>query len=106
MVDLHLIIQKAYIGDLVMPSKLPAILSVGGVSLATAEKGTSLHHIYDQNDIGYVIEPDDDIKLAKQIVVSLKADNNEKKINARKYAEKYLNFSGIMTQFKEDLIAI
>ena len=106
MVDLHLIIQKAYIGDLVMPSKLPAILSVGGVSLATAEKGTSLYEVYEKNDIGYVIDPDDDIQLAKQIVASLKADNNIKKANARKYAEKYLNFGGIMNQFKEDLALV
>ena len=61
---------------------------------------------YDQNDIGYLVDPDDHVKLAKQIIFSLNADNTDKKNNARKYAQKYLNFSSIMSQFKEDLAVV
>jgi colanic acid biosynthesis glycosyl transferase WcaI len=101
--DLHLIIQKAYIGDLVMPSKLPTILSAGGVSLVTAENGTSLQKLVDKYNVGYVIAPDDHVKLTESILEISNSDHTEKRINARKYALQYLNIDNVMNQFVDDI---
>ena len=103
MADLHLIIQKAYIGDLVMPSKLPAILSSGGVSLVTAEKNTSLHELIEKFNVGFIVEPDDYVKLSEIILQLSNIDYSEKQINARKYALKYLNIDNVMSQFMHDI---
>ncbi len=104
MADLHLIIQKAFMGDLVMPSKLQAILSIGGVSLVTAEKGTSLQELFEKFDVGFVIQPDDHTKLAKSIREISTLNSADKQANARKYALQYLNIDNVMTKFLEDLL--
>ncbi|HEY4327111.1 MAG TPA: WcaI family glycosyltransferase [Mucilaginibacter sp.] len=103
MADLHLIIQKAFIGDLVMPSKLLAILSAGGVSLVTAERDTSLQLLIEDFDAGFVIPPDDYVKLAESILRISNTDFSEKHINARKYALQYLNIDNVMSQFLNDI---
>ena len=103
MVDLHLIIQKAFMGDLVMPSKLLAILSSGGVSLVTAEKNTSLQELIEKFNVGFVVAPDDYVKLAEEILQISKIDYTEKQINARKYALQYLNIDNVMSQFVDDI---
>ena len=105
MADLHLIIQKAFIGDLVMPSKLLAILSAGGVSLATAEKNTSLQLLIENFDAGFVIPPDDHGKLTESILRTSNSDYSEKHVNARKYALQYLNIDNVMNQFLHDISA-
>ncbi|HEY2581471.1 MAG TPA: WcaI family glycosyltransferase [Mucilaginibacter sp.] len=103
MADLHLIIQKAFIGDLVMPSKLLAILSAGGVSLVTAEKNTSLQLLIENFDAGFVIPPDDYVKLAESILRISGTVYTEKHVNARKYALRYLNIDNVMSQFLDDI---
>lgn len=102
MADLHLIVQKAYIGDLVMPSKLLTILSVGGVSLVTAEKDTSLQQLVEKSDVGFVVAPDDFVKLSDAILQISAIDLTEKQVNAREYALQYLNIDNVMTQFMDD----
>jgi len=106
MADLHLIIQKAYMGDLVMPSKLQAILSIGGVSLITAEKGTSLDELVEKFDVGFIVPPDDYIKLAESILKISSVDSTDKKANSRKYALQYLNIDNVMNKFVDDLSGI
>jgi colanic acid biosynthesis glycosyl transferase WcaI len=103
MADLHLIIQRAFIGDLVMPSKLLAILSAGCVSLVTAEKNTSLQLLIENYDAGFVIPPDDYAKLAESILRISTTDFSEKHINARNYALQYLNIDNVMNQFLSDI---
>lgn len=103
MADLHLIIQKAYMGDLVMPSKLQTILSTGGVSLVTAEKGTSLQEVVEKFDVGFIIPPDDYNKLAESILKISAIDPTEKQANARKYALQYLNIDNVVNQFMDEL---
>ncbi|HEY8780360.1 MAG TPA: WcaI family glycosyltransferase [Mucilaginibacter sp.] len=101
--DLHLITQKAYIGDLVMPSKLSTILSAGGVSLVTAEKNTYLQKLVERFNVGYVVDQDDHVKLKEIILQISNIDHTEKRINARKYALQYLNIDNVMNQFMDDV---
>jgi colanic acid biosynthesis glycosyl transferase WcaI len=101
--NLHLIVQKAYMGDLVMPSKLQTILAVGGVSLVTAETDTSLYALVDKFDVGYIAKPDDHSDLAEKIMQATILDNTEKSRNARNYATRYLNIDMVMNHFLDDI---
>ncbi len=100
MADLHLVVQKANAGDLVMPSKLTTILAVGGVSIITASKGTSLYHMVNEYDFGYIVEPGNQELLTKQILeIKLNGQLEAKRENARNYATKYLNVDKVMNGF-------
>lgn len=94
--DIHLVLQKANASDLVMPSKLTTILAVGGLALVTANPGTTLHDVIHEHEMGVVIPAEDEILLAEAIVQI--ADNNYDpcRINARKYAEQFLDKRNIL----------
>jgi colanic acid biosynthesis glycosyl transferase WcaI len=100
MADLHLVLQKANAGDLVMPSKLTTILAVGGASIITASKGTSLYDMVIEQDFGYIVEPGKH-KLLTELILGIKLDDSleQKRINARNYATKYLNVDTVMDDF-------
>jgi len=104
MADVHLVIQKANAGDLVMPSKLTTILAVGGVSIITAQKNTSLYDLVEEYDFGYIVEPDNYNLLTEQILaVKLDEAFENKKINARNYALEYLNIDSVMNTFLKSI---
>jgi len=100
MADYHLILQKGNASDLVMPSKLATILAVGGLSIVTTSPGTSLYNLYTENDIGYIVEPDNHVFLSK-LISDLDADENneQKRENARDYAITHLNIDNVMNEF-------
>ena len=97
--DLHLVLQKKAAADLVMPSKLTAILSVGGAAIVSAERGTTLFDIVDQNRIGILIEPESACALRMAISQNLNKDLDVIRQNARDYAQSYLEKWAIMSQF-------
>ena len=105
MADVHLVMQKATAGDLVMPSKLATILAVGGVSIITSSPGTSLYKMVDEYDLGYIIEPGKSDLLVKKIL-EIKDDNgrHQKGVNARNYAIKYLNIDNVMAEFVKNFL--
>ena len=100
MADYHMVLQKGNASDLVMPSKLATILAVGGVSIVTTSPGTSLFNLYSENDIGYIIEPDNPGQLSK-LILGLKpgAEFEQKGRNARNYALMNLNIDSVMNDF-------
>ena len=57
--DVHLILQRKAAEDLVMPSKLTGILSVGGVPIVSCSEGSSLHEILNTHAVGLVVPPED-----------------------------------------------
>src|SRR5476651_446330 len=89
MADVHLVIQKGNAGDLVMPSKLTTILSVGGASVVTAIPDTSLYDVVDQYKVGFIIPPDDYKQLAKIILSISQKSIQQERENARAYALKF-----------------
>ncbi|MCC6817640.1 MAG: WcaI family glycosyltransferase [Bacteroidia bacterium] len=97
MADVHLVLQKAEAADLVMPSKLTTILSAGGLSIATALPGTSLYDVINDHDMGILIEPENITSLQSAIVEACQDGHDAKRINARKYAERYLNQDTILS---------
>ncbi len=103
MADAHLVLQKANAADLVMPSKLTAILAVGGIAIITASEGSGLHEVITEFDMGILIEPEDSVALqsaVRQVIVGSKINTSN---NARQYAEKYLSIEPIFNNFVDHL---
>ncbi len=100
MADVHLVIQKANATDLVMPSKLSAILSVGGVAIVTANEGSSLFDIISNHKMGILVEPENSKAFVNALDNILKSDQVIINQNARLYAERYLSIDEIFRSFK------
>ena len=103
MADLHLVLQKANAADLVMPSKLTAILAVGGVAIITAGPGSSLFDIVSLHQMGILIEADNNEALTGSIEKALQNSNLEINNNARAYAQQYLSIDEIFRKFSLEL---
>jgi len=101
MADLHLVLQKRSASDLVMPSKLTGILSAGGVAIVTAEEGSTLYDVIENNKIGIVVKPENEEALLVSIQNNIDTDLKETKKNARSYAENFLNKDNILKKFEE-----
>jgi colanic acid biosynthesis glycosyl transferase WcaI len=97
--DVHLVIQKANASDLVMPSKLTTILSVGGVALITANPGAGLYELVHSNKMGILVEAESQHALSLGLSQALRQDNAEIAANARAYAEQHLSVKSVMRAF-------
>jgi len=89
--DIHLVLQKANAGDLVMPSKLTTILSIGGLVIVTADRETTLSEVITENQMGIVISPENAAELEAAIVHSVENEHSVLRTNARLYAERNLS---------------
>lgn len=99
MADVHLVIQKAGAADLVMPSKLTNILSVGGLAIVTANKNSGLYEVVEKHKMGILCNAEDMQALKNAIEHSIKANNDDIKLNARNYAENHLSIDKIMRRY-------
>lgn len=99
MADVHLVIQKASALDLVMPSKLTTILSVGGLAVITANPGSSLYDLVSEHQMGLLCAPEDTTALADAIEFAVNGDHIELRNNARRYAEEHLSIETIMQKY-------
>ncbi|PVY38667.1 WcaI family glycosyltransferase [Pontibacter virosus] len=104
MADVHLIVQKANAGDLVMPSKLNTVLAIGGLALVTANKGSGMHTLLEQHNMGILVEAENQQALNKGIQKALTENKDEMKRNARHYAESYLSIDKIMKSFENSFL--
>ncbi|MES2891583.1 MAG: WcaI family glycosyltransferase [Bacteroidota bacterium] len=100
MADIHLVIQKANATDLVMPSKLTAILSVGGVALITANEGSSLYDVVNEHGMGVLVQPENSKAFVEALGRTLEGNQQIINQNARLYAERYLSIDEIFRSFK------
>ncbi len=105
MADVHLVIQKAGASDLVMPSKLTNILSVGGLALITANAGSGLYDVIDKYNMGILCKAEDNAGLKLAIRKAITNDNGVFKNNARKYAEEFLSINKIMKRYVEEAMS-
>lgn len=103
MTDVHLVLQKKNACDLMMPSKLTAIWSAGGLALVTAERGSTLHALISENEMGVVIDCENEDLLLEAILDCCLADHATMNVNARKYAEQSLNKHHILHELMEQL---
>jgi len=103
--DVHLVIQKANASDLVMPSKLTTILSVGGVALITANPGAGLYELVHRNKMGILVEAENQRALSVGLSQALSQDNAEIGANARAYAEQHLSVKSVMDAFAATVLS-
>jgi colanic acid biosynthesis glycosyl transferase WcaI len=103
MADVHLVIQKANAGDLVMPSKLTTIMAVGGLAVITANAGTSLCEVVQQQNIGMLVAAEDQPALNESIRAAVYSEAGHITRNAREYALNYLAIDKIMVRFERSL---
>ncbi|MDT0675847.1 WcaI family glycosyltransferase [Autumnicola musiva] len=105
MADVHLVIQKATASDLVMPSKLTTILSVGGLALITVNKGSGLYDVVKQHDMGLLIKAEDLTALKEGVINALDSSKHASiRKNARAYAQEYLAIDNVMTSFENHVL--
>ncbi len=104
MADLHLVIQKSGAADLVMPSKLTAILAVGGLSLVTANPGSSLYEVVNGYQLGIVVPSENQEALNEGIRKAVTEDHAGLRGNARSYAVEYLSIDKVMGRFEANVL--
>ena len=102
--DIHLLPQLPGAADLLMPSKLNAMLSSGKPIVATAEVNTQVEKIVSR--CGIVTPPCDAGKFSAGIMslVDNKTLSAELGESARKYAEDWLEYEAIMSRFNSLLL--
>src|SRR5690606_29509239 len=105
MADVHLVIQKAKASDLVMPSKLTTILSVGGLALITANPDSGLYQLVNKYNMGMLVDAENQEALNIGIQEALRGINGiDMRQNARTYAETYLDINNVMQSFTRNCI--
>jgi colanic acid biosynthesis glycosyl transferase WcaI len=102
--DIHLVIQKSNASDLVMPSKLTNILSVGGLALITANPESSLYKLVAKHKIGLLIPAENQLALNMELRKAFFADTSIITKNARAYAEYYLAVDNVMQNFVKTVL--
>jgi colanic acid biosynthesis glycosyl transferase WcaI len=103
--DCHLVIQKKEAADLLLPSKLTNILSVGGNAVITASENTSLGTLCKNNPgIAILVEPESIEEIIKGIEKALKMQipNNV----AQKYSKLFLDKEKILDRFIRNVKAL
>jgi len=108
--DIHLVIQRRDAADLVLPSKIAAILAVGGHALLTADEDTELGRLAVENPgMVTLCEPEDAQALALAIA-SLAGEGREcvdrRRSAARSYAEQHLAKEQVLSDFLARLDAL
>ncbi len=103
--DVHLVIQKAKASDLVMPSKLTTILSVGGLALITANRDSGLYALVNKYQIGLLVDAENQDALNIGIQEAINSNKCSKLMqNARTYAETYLDINNVMKSFESQVL--
>jgi colanic acid biosynthesis glycosyl transferase WcaI len=102
--DVHLVIQKANASDLVMPSKLTTILAVGGISIITANPGSSLYSLVAKYKIGLLVRAENQQALTEGIRQAIATPAIDVAQQARIYAERYLSIESVMTNFQQHVL--
>jgi colanic acid biosynthesis glycosyl transferase WcaI len=95
--DIHLLPQRPDVEELVLPSKLTAILSCGGAFVTTARPGSDLANIAET--VGAANVPPGDAEAFTEAVRSLAADAGKRAAigeRARAYAEEHLQKERIL----------
>jgi colanic acid biosynthesis glycosyl transferase WcaI len=103
MADVHLVLQRADASDLVMPSKLTSILAVGGLAIVTANEGTTLFDVIKDHAMGIIVKAENEKLLAEAIMNSADANHDKTRINARIYAERFLEKRNVLPQMLASL---
>jgi colanic acid biosynthesis glycosyl transferase WcaI len=103
MADIHLVLLKANTSNLVMPSKLTSILSIGGRAIISASENSSLYQLVSSNNLGILIQPENDIALINAIRKEIETDIEINNM-ACDYARKHFSINNVLTRYSENLM--
>jgi colanic acid biosynthesis glycosyl transferase WcaI len=107
MADVHLVVQRKGVADVVLPSKLTSIFSLGGHALITAEQGTELAMLVDQHpSIAEVVEPEDLAAFVEGLNRLLAMNTQAINQTARDYAVNYLSKNSVLEAFYTQLVGL
>ncbi len=99
--DVHLVTQARAAADLVMPSKLLAIYTVGGAAIVTADPGTELYRLVHDQGTGLAVEPESPDALL-QAVEQLAGDDLLREglgRTASNHIERHLTRDAVLGEF-------
>lgn len=101
--DIHVLPQRVDAADLVMPSKLTAMLANGRPVIATAEANTEVARVVEGR--GIVVRPGDVDRLIEAIVALARDPGRRKELgrSARDYAVLNLETETVLSRFDMDL---
>jgi colanic acid biosynthesis glycosyl transferase WcaI len=97
--SVHLVLQKRSDNELFLPSKLATILSVGGLAIVTASENTNLFSLIADNEMGFAIEPEDDLILTQAIETAMVSDHDKIKKNAFQFAINNLEKRKVLSDY-------
>lgn len=101
---IQLVLQKNEGGDSFLPSKLTNILAAGIPSVVTTQEGTGLYGIVKNNNCALPVSEDvDGIVNGINTLTNDKALYKELSMNAKSYADIYLNKGKILDRFNNKL---
>lgn len=103
---IQLVIQKEAAADSFLPSKLTNLLSAGCVSIVTANPGTGLYNIVNDHNCAVPVKAGSPNEIIENINMLLNdpVKRNILSINARIYAEKYLDKDVILHNYEKLLL--
>lgn len=101
--DIHLLPQRASAADLVMPSRLSAMLASGRPVIATAHPGTQIATVLEGR--GLVVPPDETEALHDAVQMLMDSPQLRATLGcaAREYAVKHLSKQAILSEFESHL---
>jgi colanic acid biosynthesis glycosyl transferase WcaI len=104
--DIHLLPQRASAADLVMPSRLSAMLSSGRPVIATAHPGTQVAQVVEGR--GLAIPAEDASALRAAILLLVEDEELRLRLGraAREYAVAHLGKQQVLYQFELDLLGL
>jgi colanic acid biosynthesis glycosyl transferase WcaI len=104
--DIHLLPQRASAADLVMPSRLVAMLSSGRPVIATAHAGTQVATVVEGRGLAVPAEDAEALHAAVLYLVEEEALRLDMGRAAREYAAEHLGKQKVLEQFERDLKAL
>ncbi len=104
--DIHLLPQRASAADLVMPSRLSAMLASGRPVIATAHPGTQVAQMVEGR--GLPIPAEDALALHSAVLLLLEDTELRLRLgrSARDYAVKHLGKQQVLERFESDMLAV
>ena len=101
--DIHLLPQRASAADLVMPSRLSAMLASGRPVIATAHPGTQIATVLDGR--GVIVPTDEPEALHNAVRVLMDCPQLRSRLGcaAREYAVEHLSKHAILSEFESHL---
>jgi colanic acid biosynthesis glycosyl transferase WcaI len=104
--DIHLLPQRASAADLVMPSRLSAMLASGRPVIATAHPGTQVSQVVKGR--GLVVPAEDAAELHAAVLQLVEEKDLRLRLGraAREYAVEHLGKQQVLEQFEHDLVSL